>query len=125
MSEKSIQTRILLAIGSLKNVRLWRNNVGVAKHDNGARTRYGLCNGSSDLIGFTRVTVTPDMVGRKVAVFTAIEVKGPRTKVTCEQEAFINLVKKSGGYAGVAKSPEEAESLIGGPRDRLPLASTS
>jgi ribosomal protein S19 len=37
--------------------------------------QFGLCKGSADLIGWKRVTVTPEMVGSTVAVFTSIEVK--------------------------------------------------
>jgi hypothetical protein len=36
--------------------------------------KYGLCLGSSDLIGWTIREITPDMVEKKVAVFTAIQV---------------------------------------------------
>ncbi|WP_336288349.1 hypothetical protein [Bartonella sp. CB60] len=32
--------------------------------------RAGLCEGSSDLIGFKTITVTPDMVGKKLPSFT-------------------------------------------------------
>ena len=34
---------------------------------------YGLQPGSGDRIGYTELVITPDMVGRKVAVFTSIE----------------------------------------------------
>jgi hypothetical protein len=31
--------------------------------------------GMSDLIGWTKIQVTPDMVGKEIAMFTAVEVK--------------------------------------------------
>jgi hypothetical protein len=55
--------------------------------------------GSSDLIGVTRVTITPEMVGRTVAVFTAVEVKVGKDRLSKEQIAFLALVKGWGGIA--------------------------
>lgn len=70
--------------------------------------------GLSDLGGWTTVTVTPDMVGRRVAVYLAVEVKTPRGRVSDEQETFIALVRAAGGRAGVARSVEDAEKIIAG-----------
>jgi len=50
-------------------------------------------------------------------VFTAIEVKSPRGRVTEKQQAFINSVLRLGGYAGVARSEAEAIRIIGGSND--------
>jgi hypothetical protein len=47
---------------STGNVRLFRNNNGVAKMKDGSVVRYGLGNGTSDLIGWESVVITPDMV---------------------------------------------------------------
>lgn len=55
--------------------------------------------GSSDLIGVTRVTVTPEMVGKTVAVFTAVEVKVGKDKLSKEQLEFLALVQGWGGIA--------------------------
>ena len=44
----------------------------------------GMGVGSSDLIGVTRITVTPEMVGKTVAVFTAVEVKVGKDKLSKE-----------------------------------------
>lgn len=74
----------------------------------------GLCVGSSDLIGWKTVIVSPEMVGRQAAIFTALEVKTGDLKTTREQEAFINTVKKMGGIAAVVHSKEEAEGVISG-----------
>ena len=74
--------------------------------------RYGLCKGSSDLIGWRSLTITPDMVGQTVAVFAAIEVKDRGTP-TPEQLHFIAQVQAAGGLAGVARTVAEAEAILG------------
>lgn len=63
----------------------------------------GFPKGSSDLVGWTRINITPNMVGRRLAVFTAAEIKTKNVRTTSQQRAFINLVKKSGGIGVVAK----------------------
>ena len=105
--------------------RVFRNNVGTgwvgkvsSTNDGGkyiadARPLHsGLCTGSSDLIGWTTKEITPDMVGTKVAIFTAIEVKTPNGKASPEQLNFINQVQKSGGIAGIARSENDAVELV-------------
>jgi hypothetical protein len=62
--------------------------------------------------------ITPEMVGRKVAVFTAIEVKPESFKVTGSykedsrewaQERFCNLVRQGGGFGAIVNSKEHYE----------------
>lgn len=116
LKENPIQKRILLAC-SRGNTRLWRNNVGCLQDRNGQWVRFGVSNpGGSDLIGFTTITITEDMVGKQVAVFSAVEVKAAKGKPTKEQTYFIDNVKLRGGIAGVARSVEEAKSLLTFPR---------
>lgn len=112
MSEQQTQQQIRLEL-SRGPVRLWRNNTGALRDQRGQLVRYGLCEGSSDLIGYRTITVTPDMVGQKVAVFTAIEVKAPRGRTTPQQEAFLALVTEAGGLAGVARSTSDAVAIVG------------
>lgn len=116
--ESNVQTKILLAASSIQN-RLFRNNVGLFKTIDGRTVKTGLHNGSSDLIGWTKVVITPDMVGKTVAVFTAIECKKsnfifPKTpnETLKGQINFIEQVKKSGGYAGFARSDEEYKNIL-------------
>jgi hypothetical protein len=104
MNETNLMNTILLAN---HGCRLFRNNTGAIKDQTGRLVRFGLCKGSSDLIGFKPVTITPDMVGRTVAIFTAIEVKTPGGKPTPEQLHFVKRVKDHGGIAGIARSVEE------------------
>lgn len=75
----------------------------------------GLPPGFSDLFGLVPVTVTQDMVGQTVGVFHAIEVKTQRGRVSPQQQAFIDAVRRNGGRAGVARSPEDALSIALGP----------
>lgn len=93
---------------------LWRNETGVAKHA-GRTVRYGLCVGSADLIGIRTVTITPAMVGQRVGVFVAAELKTETGRPTPEQELFIALVERAGGLAGVCRSPAEVAELVGVP----------
>jgi hypothetical protein len=129
MTETALQNRIRLAVGRLPHVRLWRNNVGAAwlgevvRQDEETvtllrprRVVYGLCEGSSDLIGATQVIITPDLVGKAVAVFTAAEVKRPKGVSSEEQRNFIRFVRGFGGIADVVRSPEDALHLVRSPR---------
>jgi len=72
----------------------------------------GVPNGYSDATGWTPVTITPEMVGQTLAVYTAIEAKSAKGRTTEAQSLFLTAVDRSGGIAGVARSPDEAERII-------------
>lgn len=112
--EGEFSNRLLLALP--KHVRLFRNNVGlgwvgkVIKRLSGVLVikdprplHAGLCEGSSDHIGWTETAITPEMVGQKVAIFTAVETKTKRGRVSPEQSNFIDRVKEAGGIAFIAR----------------------
>ena len=108
-SERDIQSEVWAAVGHYSV--LFRNNVGAVLE--GRRlVKFGLVKGSSDLIGWTPVEITQDMVGSHVAVFTAIEIKTAKGKPTDAQQYFIARVKADGGYAGVARSVEDGMKVI-------------
>jgi len=121
--ERSIQAGIQLAC-SRRGVRLFRNSTGlgyigqVVERDgsritlSGARVLHaGLVKGGSDLIGWSPLVITPDMVGKTVALFTAVEVKSGLVPLTEDQKRFIAAVRRSGGRAGMARNAEEAEII--------------
>lgn len=114
MGETELQQRIRLHYGTRSGLRLFRNNVGQCQAADGRVVRFGLCEGSSDLIGFTSVEITPEMVGQRLAVFTAVEVKTPRGRISDAQQKFIDLVRSAGGRAGVARSVEDVQPIIEG-----------
>ena len=111
MSEHEIQQRIRLACGH-GPVRLWRNNSGALVDQQGRLVRFGLCKGSSDLIGLRSVEITPDLVGQRLAQFVALEIKTARGVVSPEQRAFLALVEQLGGLAAICRSVEAAEQVL-------------
>ena len=111
-SEAKAQQEIRLAATSVGAV-LFRNNSGAYQDKNGRWIHYGVGSpGGSDLIGWTMVTVTPDMIGRQLAVFTACEVKSQRGTATAAQVNFIDAVTKAGGFAGVARSVADLMEIV-------------
>jgi hypothetical protein len=111
VSEQQIQQHIRLAC-STGATRLFRNNTGTLKDQHGRPVSFGLCKGSADLIGWRTVTVTPEMVGTTVAVFTSIEVKTATGRLRPEQQQWLDAVLSAGGIAGVARSVSDAEALL-------------
>jgi len=71
----------------------------------------GLPAGFSDLFGVTSITITPEMVGKRVGVFFAMEVKD-KAQASREQANFLQAVKDNGGIAGIAKSTEDARKIV-------------
>jgi hypothetical protein len=95
--------------------------VGVLKNpDTGQPVRYGLANESKkvnkkwksgDLIGWRTVIITPEMVGRALAVFVSRECKpeGWTYSATDREVAqlnWANLVNAAGGDASFVASPD-------------------
>lgn len=111
MSEAAVvqQVRATLSNG---DVRLFRNNSGALQNKDGTWVKYGLAVGSSDLIGLKSVVVTADMVGSRVAVFVALEGKSATGRTTEEQDAFLAMVRKAGGIAGVFRSLDDAQGIL-------------
>ena len=123
MKETPILKRILLHCGH-GATRLFRRNVGrgwigeSVRLPNGnvliknARPFHSGFEGQSDLDGWHSIIITPEMIGRKLAIYTAMEVKTATGRVKKSQAKHIELVLAAGGIAGVVRSPEDAEELL-------------
>jgi hypothetical protein len=114
MSEQQTQQEIRLAL-SRGDTRLWRNNTGTLYDRQGRPVTFGLCKGSADLIGLRSITIGPEHLGQRLAVFAAVEVKSATGRLTPEQAAFLEQVQAMGGLAGVARSVEDAAAILGNP----------
>jgi hypothetical protein len=125
MTEAQIQAEILRALCCRTDVRLFRNSCGVGWSGqlvsrigdrvtlvNARPVRYGLTPGSADLIGWQQIAVTPEMIGRKLAVFASIEVKAERGRLTPQQDNWRSVLQSAGGAAGVARGVAEAAAIL-------------
>lgn len=82
----------------------------------------GLVVGSSDAIGWKSVVVTPEMVGKRVAVFTALETKVPKTgRLSDDQLRFLSAARNAGAFAGVVRQANDVDQLLCFPREAPPL----
>jgi hypothetical protein len=67
-------------------------------------------NGGHDLIGFRILTITKEMVGKKIAQFCAVESKDSGT-ASDEQKTFLQFVNESGGLSGICYNNDDAFKL--------------
>lgn len=127
--EKSIQESIQIQSSKLSH-RLFINSSGAFQDSTGRLVRFGLGNiskksndeyKSSDLIGFMPVIITKEMVGKKVAIFIAAEVKKSSWKYMSTdrevaQKKFLDVVNINGGLGIFVNS---VDSYIKQARDYL------
>ena len=101
MKEADLSREIQIEASNKYGARIFRNNVGLFNTLDGRKIRTGLCEGSSDLIGWTKD-------GR----FLAIEVKKPKGFRRLSQKNFIEQVNKSGGIGFFAYSAEDLKEHL-------------
>ena len=122
-TEADTQAMILrLGVG---DVRLARINCGKAWQGkasqrpggvflDGGRPVAGAPVGTPDVVGCVSVVVTPDMVGKRLAVAVGIEVKGVKGRLRPAQESWLDMGKALGARCGVARSVSDAEAILRG-----------
>lgn len=117
-SEAHVQSQIRLA-AARSGRYLFRNNNGAFKDKTGRVVRFGLGNDSkklnehfksADLVGWECITITPDMVGQRIARFLSVEVKESGWKFSgsldeMAQVAWATLVNAQGGRAMITNLP--------------------
>lgn len=74
----------------------------------------GLPPGFSDLFGLAPVIITPDMLGRTLGRFVALEVKTGTGRASEKQANFLRAINNNGGLAAVVRSPADALAVIRG-----------
>lgn len=125
-NERIVQAQIMYTLGSLPDVRIFRNNNGLAYcgtvvHEepnriilsNHWRVKFGLFPGSADLIGIKRVRVAPEMVGCDIGQFVSIEVKSAAGTEKKDQENWRFQMGRMGALAGIARSVDDAREICG------------
>lgn len=130
VKEHEIQNKIRVHISENQLATLFRANVGEAWTGNKIERTFdgnliiyhprrlstGLPPGFPDLFGFKTITITPDMIGKNIAVFAFLEVKQPGKKPTEKQTHMIDFLIVHGAIGGVARSTEDANQLLRGQR---------
>jgi hypothetical protein len=131
MTEADIQAAIMRDLGR-GETRIFRNSVGQgwtgeAKHiaggavliSNARPVRFGLMDGSHDLIGWRSVVITPEMVGQRFARFLSVEVKSATGRPRPGQVVWAENLRQAGALVGIARSVEQARLIAGLPVEVL------
>jgi len=109
---------------SRHDTRLWRANAGrawqgepvergpnrlVLKHPRPVQLAPA---GFPDLFGLRAVTITPVMVGKRVALFAGLEIKTGTGRASEAQDLFLDVLRSLGALHGVARSVEDAGRIL-------------
>ncbi len=110
---KEIENERLLNQGP--NKRLFKTDAGasyqgeVVKHDGqililkNPRKLAGLPAGWPDLTGFESITITPNMIGKKIAVFVGEEIKAGSDTMKPAQKKMQKLIEMFGGIYRIVR----------------------
>lgn len=125
MLEDAIKKNVRLTLSQRFGTCIFNNPVGrffagkfVEKKGNlltiagGRFVQCGLFPGMPDLIGWRRIVITPDMVGKFVAVFVGVETKTSTNKNQANQALVQERLKKDGALCGVARCAEDLEVIM-------------
>lgn len=127
VKEKNLQAKINLAIAKhghrlfrCNSGKFWQGQIHRKKFTEGdsyitirhPRLIHGHATGTPDLCGWTMIEITPELVGTKLPVFTAIETKTPNDQLSKKQRAVIKLLKKFNAIVGVARCAEDFFSIL-------------
>lgn len=109
--------------------RLFKNNTGVAYTEQGRPVFFGLGNDgvkndesfrTPDEVGWTRVLITPEMVGKHIPVFSCFDAKKlgfvqrasyPKGSREYGQQKFFDMVIFNNGIAGFASSAADVDRI--------------
>lgn len=113
LKEKNIQNASLLAIGSDPDVLAMRLQSGVFRSmDDPSRIVKVGTPGVSDSIAIVKVVITPDMVGKTVAICAAAEFKTLKGKQREAQVKWEQAFQKRGGRYRLIRSPQQMKEFI-------------
>lgn len=115
MTEHELQTAVLKKYGSRKDMKIWRNNTGVAIGfsfiqkarklgyfpESFPATRYGVP-GAPDIMGFRKPN----------GQFIGIETKDVKRGQTEEQKVWQEVIESMGGIYILAKKMEDVDEVL-------------
>lgn len=105
--------KAIIQAGRLYGAKLYRNRRGMLPLPNGGMLPFGLGPaGFPDEVGYLSIRITPDMVGKTVAVFMGVEAKTDTGTVASHQEGALDELRRDGAIAGVARNAEDVLAII-------------
>lgn len=124
--ERAVKPEVMVAVSKIPGVRVFNCPTGqgwvgkVMSRIEGfvtlkypTKVVFGLTVGGSDIIGWSSVVIPPAWVGRRVAVFTALETKrADGGTISPDQTNFLARVSEAGGIACVPRSAMDAVQVI-------------
>ena len=103
--ETILQSKIMAALGLHPGCTVWRNAVGTAVYDSGARVEYGVGGkGAPDLF------CTVQFRGLSIALY--LEVKTPEGSVDPHQRQWHSAARRGGNNVAVVRSVADALAVV-------------
>lgn len=104
--ETILQGQIMAALGQMPGVVVWRNSVGVAVYESGARVEYGVGGkGAPDLL--------VEVAHADFTVAVWLEVKTPDGAVEPHQRQWHAAARRGGRNVAVVRSVDDAREVVG------------
>lgn len=111
--ETKIQNACLLAVGTMPDVLAWRQHVGKYRAISNADQIISIgVPGMADCLAVVAVTVTPEMVGKKIGVAVAAEFKTATGKQAMAQKLWQHAFTQRGGVYRLVRSEADMLRLI-------------
>lgn len=111
--ETRVQNASFLAVGQRRDTMIWRQQVGKYRHLNEPNLIVSIgVPGMADSMGVVQVTITPDMVGKKIGVAIAPEFKTKTGRQAEAQKLWQAAFEARGGVYRLIRSPEEMVQLV-------------
>lgn len=110
---REVQNPAFLAVGTRNDVMIWRQQVGLYRlyHNPEIAVEIGRAGMADSCMGVA-VTITPDMVGKRVAVLCQPEFKTAKGKQAEAQHRWQRAVTAIGGIYRLIRSPEELLKMV-------------
>ncbi len=103
--ETILQAQIMRALGQMQGVVVWRNAVGTAVYEGGARVEYGVGGkGAPDLF------CTVQFRGLSIALY--LEVKTPEGSVDPHQRQWHSAARRGGNNVAVIRTVADALAVV-------------
>lgn len=101
----------LVALTHRAGTMAWKHPTGVGVTRSRSIVRFGLT-GSGDIIGCSRMLITPDMVGRSFGQAFALDAKTGRAEQSGQQKRFQAAWERAGGLYCIIRSVEDALAAV-------------